>query len=462
MASKSKESNNTRAFAADDPTVLASFGGAAREVRASWGLPDVVTKKPEPAKRRMSRRTMVALSALGVAALLTGGTLGYHYAYVVPSGVALDASSFPDDALRKALTSCDEDGNGRISAEEASHVTELNLSGLGIADLTGIGTFTHLERLDVSDNVLKAADLSGCTSLVELDVSGNGIESLDLAGMSDLQVLDAHDNAMQTLEIHDCASLLDLDVEGNSLARLDLSGCPKMQRLNMDTDQEVTLPLDSTFFPDAGLSEALSRYDSDGDGALSLRERQAVYTLVVDNAETTSLEGLEWFDSLTELDISGTQVSSLDATCLPGSLTTLRASGCALTGVDLSGCTRIATLDLSDNPLTGVDLSALSRLTSLNLADCDLADTLDVTANTRLEHLDVTGNTGLTQVVATGVVGLAADGAVSCDSTCTLILASEEQAADDQAQAETTDQAAEAETADAEQATEGDAAIEQA
>lgn len=456
MASKSKESNNTRAFAADDPTVLASFGGAAREVRASWGLPDVVTKKPEPAKRRMSRRTMVGLSALGVAVLLTGGTLGYHYAYVVPSGVALDASSFPDDALRKALASCDEDGNGRISAEEASHVTELSLSGLGIADLTGIGTFTHLERLDVSDNALKAADLSGCTSLVELDVSGNGIESLDLTGMSGLQVLDAHDNAMQTLELHDCASLLDLDVEGNSLARLDLSGCPKMQRLNMDTDQEVTLPLDSTFFPDAGLSEALSRYDSDGDGALSLRERQAVYTLVVDNAATTSLEGLEWFDSLTELDISGTQVSSLDATCLPGSLTTLRASGCALTGVDLSGSTRIATLDLSDNPLASVDLSALSRLTSANFADCDLAGTLDVTANTRLEHLNVSGNGDLTQVNATGVVGLAADGAVTCDSTCAVLLSAEatDQTADDQA--------AGGETADADQAAGGDTAAEQA
>ena len=455
MARKSKESDKTGAYVLDDPTRIACFGGAARQVRASWGLPDVTTKPPEPQERHVSRRVVAGLVTLGVAALLGAGALAYHFAYVVPNGVALDAAVFPDEALRKAVAGCDEDGNGRISPEEASHVTELDLSGLGIADLTGISTFAHLEKLDVSGNILKTADVSGCKALVELDVSQNGIESLDLAGLYDLQKLDVHDNAMQTLDLLDCESLTELDAAGNSLARLDLSGCPRMQRLNTDEGQEITLPLASTFFPDAGLQAALERCDADHDGALSARERQALYTLVVSDAATTSLEGLEWFENLTELDVSGTQVTSLDATCLPKSLTTLRAAGCALESVDVSGCTRLATLDLSGNPqLASVNLSALPRLTTANLANCNLTGALDVRANTRLEHLDVSGNASLEQVVAVGVAGLAKEGAVSADATCNVVLA--EQAAEEtgDAQAAEETQAAEGEAVQEEGAAE--------
>ncbi len=429
MARKSKESDKTGAYVLDDPTRIACFGGAARQVRASWGLPDVTTKPPEPPERHVSRRVVAGLATLGVAALLGAGALAYHFAYVVPNGVAIDVAVFPDEALRQAVAACDEDGNGRISPEEASHVTELDLAGLGIADLTGISTFSHLEKLDVSGNILKAADVSRCTALVELDVSQNGIESLDLSGLHDLQTLDVHDNAMQTLDLRDCESLTDLDAAGNSLARLDLSGCPAMQRLNTDEGQEITLPLASTFFPDAGLQAALERCDSDHDGALSARERQALYTLVVNDPTTASLEGLEWFENLQELDVSNTQVTTLDATCLPRSLTTLRAANCALASVDVSSCARLATLDLSGNPLTQVDLSALPRLTTANLSGCELSGTLDVSANTRLEHLDVSGNASLATVQATGVTGLAQQGAVSADATCTVVLA--EQASQD-------------------------------
>ena len=425
MASKSRESDKAGTVAGqdgDDAARTTSFGGAARYVRASWGLPDVVIREPE-AKGRMSRRLVVTLASLGVAAVMVAGALVYHFACVVPSGVALDDTTFPDAAFRDALAAFDEDGNGRISVEEASHVSSLSLEGLGIADLTGIGAFTHLENLDVSDNDLTGVDLSGCKALVTLDVSDNEIASLDLTGLSSLETLDAHGNGMQTLEIRSCASLRDLDVEGNSLARLDLSGCAAMERLNMDEGQEVTLPLASAFFPDEGLREALASFDADGDGALSARERQAVHSLEVHDSSTTSLEGLEWFDNLQDLDVSGTQLDSLGPDTLPQSLTSLRASGCGLTSVDLSGTTRIASVDLSDNAaLEQIDPSALPRLTNANLANCGLAGTLDVSANTRLEHIDVSGNPSLATLNAQGVPGLAAEGAVVADDTCMVVL----------------------------------------
>lgn len=405
-----------------DAARTTSFGGAARYVRASWGLPDVVTRAPE-AKGRMSRRLAVTLASLGVAAAMVAGAAVYHFACVVPSGVALDAATFPDETFRDAVAAFDEDGNGRISVEEASHVSSLSLEGLGISDLAGIGAFTHLESLDVSNNDLTGVDLSGCTALVTLDVADNEISALDLTGLTSLETLDAHGNGMQTLEIRSCASLRDLDVEGNGLARLDLSGCPAMERLNMDEGQEVTLPLASAFFPDEGLREALAGFDADGDGALSARERQAVHSLEVHDAATTSLEGLEWFDNLQDLDVSGTQLASLGPGTLPESLTSLRAANCGLASVDLSDAMRLASVDLSGNAaLETIDLSALPRLTNVSLANCGLTGTLDVSANTRLEHVDVSGNPGLATLNAQGVPGLALEGAVSADAACTVVL----------------------------------------
>ena len=189
----------------------------------------------------------------------------------------------------------------------------------------------------------------------------------------------------------------------------------------MDEGQEVTLPLASTFFPDEGLRIALEPFDTDKDGALSQRERQAVYNLVID-ASTTSLEGLEWFTNLQDLTVSGAQLASIATGVLPSSLTSLRASGCALESIDLSSTGRLMTLDLSNNPLGTLDVSNLARLTNANFSNCNLAGEFDVSHNTRLEHIDVSGNPALTTLNALDVPGLAIEGAVTADATCTVVL----------------------------------------
>ena len=107
---------------------------------------------------------------------------------------------------------------------------------------------------------------------------------------------------------------------------------------------------------------------------------------------------------------------------LPSSLTSLRASGCALESIDLSSTGRLMTLDLSNNPLGALDVSSLARLTNANFANCNLAGEFNVTANTRLEHIDVSGNPALTALNAPGVPGLAIEGAVTADATCTVVL----------------------------------------
>ena len=100
------------------------------------------------------------------------------------SGVTLDEKAFPDAAFRTLLAdTADVNGNGQLSTLELRHVSELNCSNLGIADLTGIEHFTELAALNCENNQLTALDVSKNTHLSEIYCGGNQLATLDLTGL---------------------------------------------------------------------------------------------------------------------------------------------------------------------------------------------------------------------------------------------------------------------------------------
>lgn len=379
-----------------DPKV-AAFGGAARGVREAWGLEAQVETAVEP-RRDATRYAAFAAVAL----ILVAGSLTVALLVNRSSGPgrerSLDAENFADASLVSVLAPYDADGDGTLSPAEASLVTDLDCSGMGLRSLAGIELCVNLRSLDASGNSLTAVDLSELGALEHVDLSDNALSSLDVSG---------------------CTALQSLSCAGNELARLDLSDCDSLTSLWCDEGQNVTVPIAEGFFPDAGLRATLAAAaDADGDGALTLRERQNLTGLTVDDPSTASFYGLAWFENLAELVAAGCSLTELDASELPASLTSVDASDCQISDVDLAGLERLAALDLSGNPLSSVDLSGLERLESLDLSDCSLAGTLDVTGNPRLESLDATGNPGLDRVEAAGVPGLAAPGAVQVNAGC--------------------------------------------
>ncbi len=397
-----------------DPRV-AAFGGAARGVREAWGLE--AREETAVASPRRTPYVRFVVAAVALVAVLFAVILGLQLSSA-PGRQRLETEGFGGGSLASALAAYDTDGDGSISASEAAAVTELDCSGMGLTSLDGIELFTNLQVLDASDNGLSSVDLSALGRLSELDLSGNAVSELDLSGHAGLVELDVSGNGMTSLDLSGCGALLVLHCAGNDLARLNLADCTSLTELVCDAGQNVTVPIAAGFFPDAGLRSALAVADTDGDGALTLREREALTSLTVDDPATESLYGLAWFPNLAELDASGTALSEIDTSTLPGSLVTLVARDCLITSVNLTGELHLATLDLSGNPLEAADVSALARLTSLDLSDCALTGTLDVTANVRLESLDVTGNPDLAAVDATGVAGLAREGAVAADDGC--------------------------------------------
>ena len=139
----------------------------------------------------------------------------------------------------------------------------------------------------------------------------------------------------------------------------------------------------------------------------------------------TSLQGIEYFESLTELVCYYNQLTSLDVSanmaltelyCLYNQLTSLDVSAntaltelyCLsnqLTSLDVSANTALTVLDCSSNSLTSLDVSANTALTELWCGYNQLTS-LDVSANTaltelwcgynQLTSLDVSANTALT------------------------------------------------------------------
>ena len=93
-----------------------------------------------------------------------------------------------------------------VSLAEAAEVESMNIPAdeyPGIASLYGIGMFTALESLDVSDQTL----------LTEIDLSKNGA----------LTVLVCDNTSLKALDLRDCPALVSLYAQNTSLESLDLS-----------------------------------------------------------------------------------------------------------------------------------------------------------------------------------------------------------------------------------------------
>ena len=104
----------------------------------------------------------------------------------------------------------------------------------------------------------------------------------------------------------------------------------------------------------------------------------------------TSLQGIEYFESLTELYCLSNQLTSLDVSGCTA-LTYLNCGSNQLTSLDVSANTALTTLWCYYNQLESLDVSANTALTELECDDNQLTS-LDVSANTALTYLDCASN----------------------------------------------------------------------
>lgn len=292
-------------------------------------------------------------------------TLSEDAEILLADGRGIDETNFPDAVFRAYIKeTCDTDENGALSDEEIAAVTDMNISSLGIADLTGIRLFISLQTLDCSRNMLTALDVSGltelrsldcsvnsktgegeedvytltalnvsgCTALEELVCMGNAITSLDVSDCAGLKVLNCNYNRLTVLDMSKNTALTSLSCTGNRLASLDVSGCVCLVELS------------------CGLNELT---------ALDVSHLSALETLNCTSMELDSLD-LTGCVSLKELQCHGNGLAALDVSDC-AALTHLYASNNALVELDVSGSGNMSLLYCDGNDLVSLKLSETLR-----------------------------------------------------------------------------------------------------
>ena len=145
------------------------------------------------------------------------------------------------------------------------------------------------------------------------------------------------------------------------------------------------VPIDTAHFPDVNFRSYVStNCDTNGDGALSSAEIAGVKKIQVKESQISSLEGIEVFTALEELDCSKNRLNSLDISALSGlknlncshtplttldvthcpELKVLKCSTCALSELDISNCPKLFWLEAPWNNLSALDLSSNPALKS--------------------------------------------------------------------------------------------------
>ncbi|WP_161568099.1 CotH kinase family protein [Exiguobacterium sp. SH0S1] len=173
---------------------------------------------------------------LSVLALMLAGTWGGMY-------VISERGVTPDPTFEQALATEMNIPVGSFNHNKVRHVTELDLSGYGLTDLTGIEYFDSLESLRLSQNSLTALpDLSSLTNLKVLDVSFNLLEQLPPLPPN-LEILDVEQNRLESLERVEDLTLTQLNVRDNRLETLaPLNGMAgTLTHLNARDNELVTI-----------------------------------------------------------------------------------------------------------------------------------------------------------------------------------------------------------------------------
>ena len=130
------------------------------------------------------------------------------------------------------------------------------------------------------------------------------------------------------------------------------------------------LPISEVYFPDPVFRSYVTQtIDTDHNGSLSTLEEAAVHSIILRNQGITSMQGIEYFPNLQELNCEENQITSLD----------------------VSQNAELSTLFCDENPISTLDLTHNPKLSVVNCFH-DSFTQLDVSQNPMLEQLVVGGS----------------------------------------------------------------------
>jgi hypothetical protein len=164
-----------------------------------------------------------------------------NYTYTVVAGGATTA--IPNPAFEQALIALNLDCaiDGQVFTSNISGVTELDVSGLGIANLTGIEAFSSLLDLYCADNALSSLNVSMLSNLRYLDLENNLLTVLNVTGLNNLTQMVCWKNKLTSLDLSSTPNLVYLDCDDNAFTSLDVSKLPNLNQFYCSGNQLTSL-----------------------------------------------------------------------------------------------------------------------------------------------------------------------------------------------------------------------------
>ena len=287
----------------------------------------------------------------------------------------------------------------------SEEVTELDLSGRQLSDISALSVCRQLTKLDLSGNeIVDLTPLMDLPYLTELNIAGNRVADLrPLMAMKSLQLLDLSGNEIgTTAALSNLTELRELRLSGNELH--DLSGLVPLYLLEK-------LDLENAWLHNEDL-QALSALFSLRE--LNIKENPELTGEAVEELKrslpdcyfetsrlvyTVELHGERYRMDLTVLDLSGFgEAFDLSEIVRIPALEKLDLSGNNLESIyDLQSLEKLRELDLSDNLIFDVTpLAYMSNLEKLDLSNNRLTSVTALLNLSGLKELDIRGNEELT------------------------------------------------------------------
>lgn len=337
----------------------------------------------------------------------------------------------------------------RLTIRELEPVVSLDVSALGVKDMTGIELFVNLEELDCSNNLVEELDIDTLIHLKELNCADNRISSLDLEN-NPLETLDCGDNCILAINLSQNDKLTnvvlgnqtgsmgtDKNIYGEYILALkrhyadyakknvsqltdasaaavdvglswnDAYDVPEQIGYQYTTtygteDTEATLAATITItnagivlsdeqYPDMALRSKLrTLLDTNRNGLVSKDEERLCTQLDVSDTEIVDMTGISRLPNLSILRCSSAKITTLPLE-QNSKLTELSCRYNQLSELDVSFNTQLKKLDCRGNRLRSLDISDNRELTEL-ICEENRIKVLDTLMNTKLEVLQIGNN----------------------------------------------------------------------
>lgn len=213
------------------------------------------------------KKTRVIITVLLSVVIVLSATPVTSYAEEKSGGCAVNSENFPDENFKNYVSSkIDTDSDGVLSEEEIEKVVAINVGGMNISSLDGIGYFVNVQEIFCHKNKLTAIDVSNNTALEKLHCYSNELQQLNVSGNIHLQSLICHTNHLAQLNLENNSELKELDCDrneinelnveqnialeilscgGNRLKYLDISNNKELRQLFCDGNQLIGLDINN-------------------------------------------------------------------------------------------------------------------------------------------------------------------------------------------------------------------------